>query len=345
MKAVALYSGGLDSILACKMIIRQGVEVLAAQFVTPFFLRHLIEREEAYRREVADKYGIALRLIDVGEHYLHMLRQPAHGFGKNFNPCIDCKILMMRRAKALMEEIGASFLISGEVLGQRPMSQRRDTLAVIERDAGVRGILLRPLSARLLNPTTPEREGWVCREELADIAGRGRSAQIELARAMGIDDYPMPAGGCILTDPIQGRRLRKAYDGALPFAAATMAADDFILLQMGRQFILPGGGWLILGRDEGENNRIEQLARLDDAFLYPDDRPGPAALLRRALACYDDAARRDDDLRWAVGLIARYAKKMPGRSETLVCCRLAGAMIALKGEPLDDALSREWMLV
>jgi len=345
MKAVALYSGGLDSILACRMIMRQGIEVLAVQFVTPFFLHHLLDCDESYRQEVADKYGINLRLEDISPDYLQMLQRPAHGFGKNFNPCIDCKILMMRRARDIMEETGASFLISGEVLGQRPMSQRRDTLAVIERDAGIRGILLRPLSARLLNSTLPEINGWVRREELGDLAGRGRGRQISLAKEYGISDYPMPAGGCILTDPIQGRRLRKVHDGALPFAATTMTVDDFHLLQLGRQFVLPGGGWLILGRDEKENDRIENLAQGADAFLRLETRPGPTALLRRASICYQDESTRDDDLRRAAGLVVRYAKKEPLRPKgDLVRCLLAGTITVLKASADDDEICQSWML-
>ncbi|MDR0477270.1 MAG: thiamine biosynthesis protein [Desulfobulbaceae bacterium] len=344
MKAVALYSGGLDSILACRMIMYQGIEVLATQFVTPFFLHHLLDNKEFYCQKVADQYGITLRLEDISHNYLHMLQRPAHGFGKNFNPCIDCKILMMRRARQIMEEVGASFLISGEVLRQRPMSQRRDTLAVIERDAGVRGILLRPLSAKRLNPTLPEVNGWVRREELGDLSGRGRSGQIALAKEYGITDYPMPAGGCILTDPIQGRRLRKVHDGALPFAAATMTVTDFHLLQLGRQFLLPGGGWLILGRDEKENNRIENLAEADDACLRLEARPGPTALLRRASTCYKDESARNDDLQRAAGLVVRYARKEPLRPETLVRCLLAGAVIPLKASAPDDEICQSWML-
>lgn len=344
MKALALYSGGLDSILACRMVMRQGIEVLAVQFVTPFFLHHLLARAELYCLEIAHKYGINLRLEDISHDYLHMLQRPAHGFGKNFNPCIDCKILMMRRAWQLMEETGASFLISGEVLGQRPMSQRRDTLAVIERDAGVRGILLRPLSARLLNPTLPETNLWLRREELGEFSGRGRSAQIALAKEYGISDYPMPAGGCVLTDPIQARRLQKVHDGALPFAAATMTADDFHLLQLGRQFLLPGGGWLILGRDEKENGRIENLAQADDALLHPDDWPGPTALLRRALSCYHDESARGHDLRRATGLVSRYAKRRPARPDALVRCFLAGTTINLNASIPDDETCQSWML-
>jgi len=344
MKAIALYSGGLDSILACRMIMRQGIEVLATQFVTPFFNEHLAADADAYCREVMSKYGIALRFEDISGDYLHMLRQPAHGFGKNFNPCVDCKILMMRRARQIMEKNGASFLLSGEVLGQRPMSQRRDTLDIIERDAGVRGLLVRPLSARLLRPTLPETNGWLRRDQLGDLSGRHRARQIALAKEYGISDYPMPAGGCVLTDPIQGRRLRRVHDGALPFAASTMSVDDFRLLQLGRQFLLPGGGWLILGRDERENDRIEHLAQGDDAFLRPDDRPGPAALLRRAVSCYSDERRRDDDLRLAASLVARYAKKNPARPEALIRCFLAGGIIDLKASAADDETCQMWLL-
>ncbi|MBU1453408.1 MAG: thiamine biosynthesis protein, partial [Proteobacteria bacterium] len=199
--ALALFSGGLDSILAARLVASLGVRVLAVKFVTPFFDYELLADPERYQQEVMEKYGLEVVLYDLSNNYLDLLHKPAHGFGKNFNPCIDCKILMCSRAKELMAKYGASFLISGEVLGQRPMSQRRDTLRVIERDSDNDGLLLRPLSAKLMSPTKPETEGWIDREKLLNFNGRGRSRQIELAKQYGITDFPAPAGGCILADP------------------------------------------------------------------------------------------------------------------------------------------------
>ena len=163
--ALALFSGGLDSILACRTVAAQGIQVRALKFVTPFFSHHLLAEEEQFQQKMQNKYGIAAELIDLSSGYLDMLRQPKHGFGKNFNPCIDCKIMMLRRARELMEERGASFLITGEVLGQRPMSQRRDTLNLIEREAGCQDMLLRPLSAKLFKPILAERQGVIERED------------------------------------------------------------------------------------------------------------------------------------------------------------------------------------
>jgi len=201
VRAIGLFSGGLDSILACRVVMAQGIEVVALKFVTPFFDHDLLADEVAYRQEMHRKYGINARVVDISEGYVRMLEQPVHGFGKNFNPCVDCKIFMLRRARELMAEYKASFILTGEVLGQRPMSQRRDTLRVIERDSGCEGVLLRPLCAQLMNPTLAETQGLVDREQLHRFSGRGRKEQKKLAAAFGIQDYPAPAGGCMLTDP------------------------------------------------------------------------------------------------------------------------------------------------
>ncbi len=184
VRAIALFSGGLDSILACRVIMAQGIEVIGLKFVTPFFDHDLLQDEAAYAQEMQQKYGIDVRVVDISEGYVRMLEQPVHGFGKNFNPCIDCKIFMLRQARRLMAEYGASFIITGEVLGQRPMSQRRDTLRVIERDSGCEGLLLRPLCAQLMNPTQAETQGLVDREQLHRFAGRGRKEQKNLLQPL-----------------------------------------------------------------------------------------------------------------------------------------------------------------
>ena len=213
-----------------------------------------------------------------------------------------------------MAELGASFLITGEVLGQRPMSQRRDTLNVISRDSGNRSILLRPLSAKLMKETEAERAGLVDRERLLDFSGRGRSRQIALAREFGITDFPAPAGGCILADPILSRRVARMYAGDFALQPEEITCTDIQLLLIGRQFQLPGGGWLILGRDEHENEKLANLCQEGDAMLSMESRPGPTAILRRAASLSAD--RLVEDLQVAASLVVRYGKKMPDGPRT-----------------------------
>jgi tRNA-uridine 2-sulfurtransferase len=307
--ALGLFSGGLDSILACRVVATQGIEVRAIRFVSPFFGYEILQDPEKYRRDIQCKYGIDVLVEDISSQYLNILRNPAHGFGKNFNPCIDCKIFMFSRAREMMTELGASFLISGEVLGQRPMSQRRDTLNVIARDSGNRPILLRPLSAKLLKETEAERAGLVDRERLLDFSGRGRSRQIALAREFGITDFPAPAGGCTLADPILSRRIARMYAGDYALQPEEITCLDIQLLLIGRQFQLPGGGWLILGRDEHENIKLANMYQESDALLSMETRPGPTAILRRATSLPDD--KLNEDLQGAASLVVRYGKKMP----------------------------------
>jgi len=209
--ALALYSGGLDSTLACRVVAEQGIKVVAVKFVTPFFGYDLLLRKEDYIRTTKERSGIDVLLKDVTIPYLELLKKPAHGFGKYFNPCIDCKIFLLSEAKKMMPKLGASFLVTGEVVGQRPMSQRRDTLRVIERDSGCEGILVRPLCAKNLEPTQAERDGLIDREQLYAFSGRNRTPQMKLADQFGINDYPSPAGGCILADPILSARIQEYY--------------------------------------------------------------------------------------------------------------------------------------
>jgi len=310
--ALALYSGGLDSILAAKLIASQGVQVICVKFVTPFFDYDLLADEEAYKLEVLQKYGLVVHLHDLSHNYLDLLHNPSHGFGKNFNPCIDCKILMCSRIKEMMKQFNASFLISGEVIGQRPMSQRRDAMWLIERDSDNKGVLLRPLSAQLMTPTLIETKGWVDREKLLNFSGRGRSRQIQLAKELGVTDFPAPAGGCILADPILSDRIEKIYKGDFIIRAEDIQISDIRLLLVGRQFEVEDGGWLILGRNEGENRKIESLAEEGDILLHMPKRPGPTALLRgkKELQLGDEDAV--PCLQSAADLVVRYGKKIKG---------------------------------
>lgn len=326
--ALALYSGGLDSILASKLIESLGVNVICVKFVTPFFDYDLLQNQEAYKKEVLDEYGLHVVLHDLSENYLELLHNPSHGFGKNFNPCIDCKILMCTRIKEMMRKYDASFLISGEVLGQRPMSQRRDTLRVIERDSNNEGLLLRPLSAKLMTPTIAEKEGWVDREKLLDFSGRGRSRQIQLAKDMGIKNFPTPAGGCTLADPILSDRIEKIYKGDFIVKAQDIQISDIRLLLVGRQFEVADGGWLILGRNEKENQKIASLAEEGDFLLYMPERPGPTALLRGVAGVEMNAQNIAASIQESADLVARYGKKINGKiPEATVEVKQAGTEV------------------
>ena len=345
VRAISLFSGGLDSICATRVVMAQGVEVLAIKFVSPFFGYEILRDADGYRSKIREKYGIEVSVYDISEEYLQMLRNPSHGFGKYFNPCIDCKIFMLERAKTMLDELGASFLITGEVLGQRPMSQRRDTLNVIERDSATRSLLLRPLCAKLMNPTEAELRGWVDREKLLDFSGRGRSRQIALAKSFGITDFPAPAGGCILADPILSTRIARVYRNDFVVTQQNMNVADILLMLIGRQFLLPNRGWLVLGRDEKENDRLEELQEPGDIKLFIEERPGPVALLRRAAELYDNEHTRAEDLEVAAALVTRYAKKTGGWP-------CGGTVVIIEGdkrtdsyhEPLADDIFKEWLI-
>ncbi len=345
VRALSLFSGGLDSILATRLIMEQGVEVEAVQFVTPFFNYNILQDIPAHAKRIKDAYGIDVFVEDISENYLRLLRNPVHGFGKNFNPCIDCKIMMFTRARELLAERSASFLISGEVLGQRPMSQRRDTMNVIERDSETRSLLLRPLCARLMTETLPEINGWVDRNKLLRISGRGRSAQIALASRFGITGYPAPAGGCILADPILSKRIAQLYEADGRLEAVTISVSDIRVLLVGRQVMLPGGGWLVLGRDQRDNDRLLQLAEPDDAVLLIEDWPGPTALLKKAGSRYPDRQSLRENLELSAALVVRYARKLPqGQRGADVVCTLGGDRFVLRAEPFAGEEFRQWIM-
>jgi tRNA U34 2-thiouridine synthase MnmA/TrmU len=342
VKALSLFSGGLDSILAARVVMAQGVEVEAIQFVTPFFNYQLLENIPQHVESMRQKYGVEVHVEDISPGYLQLLHSPRHGFGKNFNPCIDCKILMLKRAKELMAERGASFLVSGEVLGQRPMSQRRDTLNIIERDSGTRSILLRPLCAQLMTETLPEINGWVDRTKLLRMSGRGRSEQIALARSMGITDYPAPAGGCALTDPTLGMRVEQLYSAKFLQSGSEITVDDVRSLLLGRQFLLPGGGWLVVGRDEKENCRLSALSSKGDITLNEEDWPGPLGVLRKAGSIYTSEELLAAALARAAGVVARYGKKGPELRQANVTCKGENLHQVLTVSPLSAETCAEW---
>ncbi len=343
--ALSLFSGGLDSILASRVVAEQGIEVIAIKFVSPFFDYNILQDIDGYKNEVMEKYGLNVVVEDISKQYLELLHNPAHGFGKNFNPCIDCKIFMFTRAREMMREFDASFLITGEVVGQRPMSQRRDTLNVIERDSGNRAILLRPLSAKLMKETDVEVQGLVDREKLLDFSGRGRSRQIALAREFGITEFPAPAGGCRLADPILSKRIANIYSGNFVVRPEEITAADILCLMVGRQFLLPGGGWLVLGRDEEENNKIIEYKQVGDITVTMEDHPGPTAILRRPDGIYQDKEKRDADIQFAAGLVVRYGKKVAGKIEPQDVHVYDGDNTAvIYSEPIADTNYPQWMV-
>lgn len=298
-KALALFSGGLDSILACKVIQAQGVKVQALKFVSPFFDYHLLSSIKEYQHSIQNKFGIDVDLVDISSEYLQMLGNPPHGYGKNFNPCIDCKIMFISKAKSLLAQYNATFLITGEVVGQRPMSQRKDTLRVIERDSSTDNILLRPLCSQSQKPTDVEVQGIIDRQKLPRFAGRNRTPQMELAKSFGITDFPSPAGGCVLTEQLRAARIKKLFT----FDPSVITPENILFLLTGRVYLLPHGAWFSLGRDMQENDTLETMLHPGDISLrISDDRPGPFGLLRYA--------NNQEDHILAATITAHYAKKI-----------------------------------
>lgn len=294
-KAIALYSGGLDSTLAILVALRQGIEVTAVTFLTHFGCD--ISDKSSCSKDpfaAAQKFGFEVKLCHLADKFIEIVKQPKFGHGKNMNPCIDCRILMLKEAKALMAMRGADVLITGEVLGQRPMSQRRDTLPRIDREAGVSGYVLRPLSAKLLPPTIPEQQGLIDRERLYAFHGRSRKPQMALAAELGLTEYPAPAGGCLLTDPIYSYRLRE-----LLARTAAPSLNDIHLLRVGRHFRVHDTVTVVVGRRQEENQAIEALAGAEDYLLWVEGFGSPLTMVRGDCG--------GEELRIAAALCARYS--------------------------------------
>jgi hypothetical protein len=270
-KAVALLSGGLDSTLAVKLVLDQGIDVEAVNFVSPFCL---CRKGGCGALEVAKNLNIPLKTITVGEEYLRIVRKPQFGYGKNMNPCIDCRIFMLKKAKKYAEEIGASFIFTGEVLGQRPMSQHRKTLGIIEKEAGLKGKILRPLSAKLLPPTEVEKKGLVSRETLLGIEGRSRKKQIRLAQELKVTEYSCPGGGCLLTYREFTSKLKDLFE-----RKKRISLKDVRLLKVGRHFRF-GKNKIIVGRNEAENGLLLQMKMTNDYCFEAQDTGSPITLLQ-----------------------------------------------------------------
>ena len=273
--AVVLLSGGLDSTLAVKMMVEQGIKLTAVHFTSPFCncgSRKAGCRHQA--RRVAAEFGVPIRVVVKGMDYMRIVEKAPHGYGRGMNPCIDCRIYMLRKVSGMMAEIGASFLVTGEVLGQRPMSQHRQAIEIIEKESGLAGRILRPLSAHHFPPTLPEEEGIVDRGRLLAISGRSRKDQIALAEDLGIRDYPCPAGGCLLTDPDIAGRLRDLFAHVPGYTHR-----DLVILTIGRHFRLNPRLRVILGRSQEENEKLLALAAPADVVFMPENFRGPTALV------------------------------------------------------------------
>jgi tRNA-specific 2-thiouridylase len=267
VKALCVFSGGLDSLLASELIRGQGIDVLALFFETPFF-----SSEKA--RNSAEAINLPIKVVDMTDRHLRMLRDPKHGFGGHMNPCIDCHALMIRIAGEMLEEEGARFVITGEVVGQRPMSQNTKALSMVACESGLRGLLLRPLSAKRLPQTIPEEKGWVDREKLMGFSGRSRKPQMALAERFDIKAYPSPGGGCLLTDEVFSRRLKDLLS-----VRPNFELREIELLKVGRHFRIGPNTKLVVGRNKVENQTIQGLWKEDDLLLTTVTAPGPSVLV------------------------------------------------------------------
>ena len=279
MKALALFSGGLDSVLAMKLIKDQGIEIVAININTGFGSTK--DRLE-HMQNMCKQIGVELKLIDIQNEYLQeVLFDPKHGYGKNFNPCIDCHAKMFAVAKRVMEAEGASFLVSGEVLGQRPMSQNKDSLGTVLKESGCEDILVRPLSAKKLPPTKPELEGWIDREKLEGIVGRNRDRQLELVKEIGLEDFESPGGGCLLTDENFAKKMFDfiKYD--------KFEVEDIPLMKFGRHFRLEDGAKLVIGRHKEENQELQNIENSKYYHIRTIAIPGPHAMLSKSASFKD----------------------------------------------------------
>ena len=325
-RAVGIVSGGLDSLLAVELVQRMGIRVTALHFVIGFEPRHLqgwIDAPDA--PPAASKAilatGAEVEVVDIRAEYMPLLAAPPHGYGGHCNPCIDCHAMMLAKAKLRMEELGASFAFSGEVLGQRPMSQNRQSLGTVASTSELNDRLVRPLSGALLPATAPEREGVFRRDQLLDIRGRSRKRQRALASELGLADYPSPAGGCLLTDPGFSARLEDLFDRR---PDRLLRPEDPLLLFVGRHIVLPGGAKVVIGRDHRENGVVARFAA-DGLLLEARDHMGPTALI--------EGQPTAGDLQAACRLVGRYGQ---GKAEAKVAVEVRhhdGAVDTLEVAP------------
>jgi hypothetical protein len=331
-KALALLSGGLDSTLAAKVMLEQGIDVEALNFTSPFCTctgRNAGCKSEAVR--VAQELDIPIKVMNKGTEYLEIVRKPRHGYGSGMNPCIDCRIFLLRKAKEYMAESGADFVFTGEVLGQRPMSQRRDAMRLIERESGLEGLLLRPLSARHLPPTIPEQEGWVDRERLLAITGRSRKEQMRLADELDVQNYPCPAGGCLLTEPSFVPKIRDVFDHS-----DELDPRDFRLLKVGRHFRIGPRTKVIIGRNEAENLTLEKAALPGEMLMRWVDGSSPVGLVTGKIL--------PDVLENGAKILLRYTKATPGSECSMKTLENGGESHFTAANTFDEARVEEFRI-
>jgi tRNA-specific 2-thiouridylase len=315
VRALGLMSGGLDSMLAVRVLLDQDIEMTGITFETPFF-----GPEGA--QKAAKQLGIPLRVIDIGAAHLEMLKNPKYGYGSQMNPCIDCHALMLKTAGGIMDGEGFDFLCTGEVLGQRPMSQRKDALRAVDKLSGYGGYILRPLSAKLLWETVPEELGKVDRQRLLDIHGRSRKPQMSLAAHYGITEYPSPGGGCMLTKAGFADRLRD-----LLATQEEVGLHDVELLKCGRHLRLPSGRRLVVGRIHADNLKLQELAREEDLVLSVKGVPGPTGLLAVQVS--------EREVELAAGIVAAYSDAPTGADAVVALSGRENQEIVIKVSPKE----------
>jgi tRNA-uridine 2-sulfurtransferase len=340
-KAVALVSGGLDSMLAAKVVREQGIYVEGINFFTGFCVEghtHAIRNSDKTRPKrnnalwVAEQLGIKLHILDVIQEYKHVVLNPKYGYGANLNPCLDCKCFMVSKALAWIEENAFDFIVTGEVIGQRPKSQRADTMPIIARDSGAHDRLLRPLCAKNLPPTLPEREGWVERDKLYDFSGRSRKPQMALAARFGIKDYAQPAGGCcFLTDANYSAKLTDLWQARND---RDYDLDDIMLLKVGRHLRPRPHFKLIVARDGGESNYLEGYAK-QFTHLRTISHKGPLTLV--------DGDLQEEDVILAGRVVARFSQGREASQVKVEVIRPHGRTQTLEIAPLSNgSIPREW---
>ncbi len=344
IKAVALISGGLDSMLAVRAMQDQGIHIEGINFYTGFCVEghtHAIRKQDQNKQKrnnalwVAEQLGIKLHIIDVIEEYKDVLINPKHGYGANMNPCLDCKTFMVRKAMEWIKENEFDFIITGEVVGQRPMSQRKDTMQIVVKESGAGGLLVRPLCAQNLAPTLPEQEGWIDREKMLGFNGRSRKPQIALAEEYGFTDFAQPAGGCcFLTDESYSKKLVDLWQVQ---GHKEYEFDDIMLLKVGRH-IRPSPLYkLIVGREEGENRFMEGYRNRFDYF-FNSSHPGPLVLM-------DGQLNTPEDIELAARVVARFGQGRDAEQVTVTYTPLQGAPQSITVKPFTaDEMPKEWYI-
>jgi len=342
-KAVALISGGLDSLLAAKVIQEQGIHVEGINFYTGFCVEghtHAIRKKDQAKPKrnnalwVAEQLGIKLHIVDIIEEYKDVVINPKHGYGANLNPCLDCKVFMVQKAREWIEKNDFDFIITGEVIGQRPKSQRKDTMPVIARESGADQLLLRPLCAKNLEPTRPELEGWVDREKLHNFGGRTRKPQMALAEQFGFEDYAQPAGGCcFLTDAQYSNKLADMWKSR---GDRSYEIDDIMLLKVGRHLRPRPHFKMIIGREDGENKFLQGY-RKQYTHLITTSHNGPLVLI--------DGKIDEDDLELAAQITARFSQGRNADKVDVEIHTLDGDSLTRQVTPIaGEAIPRNWYL-